>query len=263
MLSGGKSTWRQCSARCCNRRAPRARVVIRLLRRGLLHRPDQVADLRGRASHFSPRRLQKYSCEFMHKVKRALPLFLVVSSVRTGDGRIRPDSSLRCNCGTGEQRQCSDSTSSRWWRYFLSYGYISRAQHDVQHSVLHVRRERRAFRGQRRLLQHNQSRFVESMLDSHARCACMPMSSCCCPHVVVHMLAGRSVRQYPASQPASICSCSQQPECFFRSGGCERSVQFSSVVGYRLSVIGYPLSVISPHVVVRMPFDLDPVFLNT
>ena len=32
---------------------------------------------------------------------------------------------------------------------------------------------------------------------------------------------------------------------------------------YRLLVIGYRLSVISPHAVVRMPFDLDPVFLNT
>ena len=182
----------------------------------------------------------------MHKVKRALPLFLVVSSVRTGDGRIRPDSSLRCSCGAGEQRQCSDSTSSRWWRYFLSYGYISRAQHDVQHSVLHVRRERRAFRGQRRLLQHNQSRFVESMLDSHARCACMPMSSCCCPHAVVLMFAGRCAGQLPASQTFSMCI---QPDSQLHLGSPPRkfsSVQFSyrlSVISYRLLVIGYQLSV--------------------
>ena len=103
-------------------------------------------------------------------------------------------------------------------------------------------------------------RFVESMLDSHARCACMPMSSCCCPHAVVLMFAGRCAGQLPASQTFSMCI---QPDSQLHLDSPPRtfsSVQFSSVIGYWLSVIGYRLSVISPHVVVRMPFELDPCF---
>ena len=84
--------------------------------------------------------------------------------------------------------------------------------------------------------------------------------------LVVHMplcRPARCVRQLQASQPASMCI---QSDSQLHLGSPPRtfsSVQFSSVIGYRLSVIGDWLSVISPHAVVRMPFDLDPVFLNT
>ena len=84
--------------------------------------------------------------------------------------------------------------------------------------------------------------------------------------LVVHMplcRPARCVRQLQASQPASMCN---QSVSQLHLGSPPRkfgSVQFSSVIGYWLSVIGYRLSVISPHVVVRMPFDLDPVFFNT
>ena len=185
----------------------------------------------------------------MNKMKRALPLFLVVSSVRMGDGRIQSDSGLRCNCGAGEQRQCSGSTSSCWWHYFLPYGHKPRAQHDVQHSVLRARCERRALRGQRRTMQRNQF----ALRREHARLACpmrlhahvlMLLSTCCCPHA--WLLAGRSVRQYPANQHMHSASSQSAFSGLAVASAQFSSVQFSSVVSYRLSITGYRLSVVGP-----------------
>ena len=180
----------------------------------------------------------------MNKMKRALPLFLVVSSVRMGDGRIQSDSGLRCNCGAGEQRQCSGSTSSCWWHYFLPYGHKPRAQHDVQHSVLRARCERRALRGQRRTMQRNQF----ALRREHARLACpmrlhahvlMLLSTCCCPHV------RRSVCWPASSQPdiQHVHSASQPASSWLAAAQVQFSSVQLSVIGYQLSVIGYRLSV--------------------
>ena len=65
---------------------------------------------------------------------------------------------------------------------------------------------------------------------------------CCCPHAVALMLAGRCAGQLPASQTFSMCI---QPVSQLHLGSPPRkfsSVQFSSVIGYRLSVTGYRLS---------------------
>ena len=81
--------------------------------------------------------------------------------------------------------------------------------------------------------------------------------------LVVHMplcWPARCVSQLQARQPASMCIQSVSQLHLGSPLRKFRSVQFSSAIGYRLSVIGYRLSVISPHVVVRMPFDLDPCF---
>ena len=190
----------------------------------------------------------------MNKMKRALPLFLVVSSVRMGDGRIQSDSGLRCNCGAGEQRQCSGSTSSCWWHYFLPYGHKPRAQHDVQHSVLRARCERRALRGQRRTMQRNQF----ALRREHARLACpmrlhahvlMLLSTCCCPH------ACRSECPPIPSQPASQHMHLQPAARVLfqvRRLRAFSSVQFScrlSLIGYWLSVISYQSACCCPHAI--------------
>ena len=97
-----------------------------------------------------------------------------------------------------------------------------------------------------------------------ALCAAMQLSSC----AVVHMLLSTCspVGVLASFQPARHSACAfSQTVSFILARRRASSVQFSSAIGYRLSVIGYWLSVISisPHAVVRMPFDLDPVFLNT
>ena len=97
-----------------------------------------------------------------------------------------------------------------------------------------------------------------------ALCAAMQLSSC----AVVHMLlpSCSPVGVLASFQPARHSACAfSQSASFILARRRASSVQFSSAIGYRLSVIGYWLSVISisPHAVVRMPFDLDPVFLNT
>ena len=83
--------------------------------------------------------------------------------------------------------------------------------------------------------------------DSHVFLLHALVSSCCCPHVVVHMLAGRSVHQYPASQPASTCTQPAARVLFqVRRLQAFSSVQFScrlSLIGYCILVIGYQLSV--------------------
>ena len=135
----------------------------------------------------------------------------------------------------------------------------------VQHARAHVDAQhgRRALHGLRLESQHAYLRARKRDVQCALPRAAMLLPPCCCPHDAVHMFAGRCVGQLPASQPTSMCI---QSVSQLHLGSPLRkfgSVQFSSAIGYRLSVIGYRLSVISPHVVVRMPFDLDPVFLNT